>query len=662
MQAARRSWRGFSVAALAVLGVAGWRCSPGSASPPRWNLLLVTLDTVRADHLGSYGYREAATPSLDGLAREGVRFAHAQTAAPLTLPSHATLLSGLLPPHHGVRNNGLAAFPEGEDTLATRLGRAGYASAAFIGSFVLDRRFGLARGFQTYDDDIPRGPEGASLEAERSGQAVTDRALTWLGETRTAPFFAWVHLYDAHYPYAPPEPFATRFAASPYDGEIAAVDAQVGRLLELLRVSGLDRRTVVVVAGDHGEGLGEHGERAHGLLLYESTLRVPLLVRAPGLLPAGRLVEAPVSLADLSPTLLDLLGLPPAARSDGQDLAPALRGGSEPEAAPIYAESEYPTLFGWSALAAARRGNWKLIRGAGAELYDLAADPAEASDVAATHATERAGLERPLRGWTADAVPSAPSAADEETRARLASLGYLAASAAASPREPVDPRSRLAVFALFEQAGWDRVAGRPREAAEKLERAAAADPRNPVFRGALAQAERAAGDLEAALGEYRAAIRLAPQDPRLWLDFAAALQETPRTVEATQAAAEAARLSPGSGEAENLRGVCAARAGDLAAARRHFERATALEPRLATAWNNLGNALRASGQRGDATAAYAEAAQLAPGWADPLNGMGVIEIESGRPAEAVAYFDRALQLQPDFDEARRNRAIALQRR
>src|SRR5262249_20884537 len=323
----------------------------------------MTLDTVRADRLGAYGYPGAEPPALDRLAREGLRFDQAVSAAPLTLPSHATLFSGLTPPHHGLRNNGAGRFPDDRATLATLLSARGYATGAFVGSFVLDHRFGLARGFDVYDDEIDRDPNApGSWEAERSGSQVADRALAWLEKaagTDGRPFFAWVHFYDAHAPYAPPEPYAGRHRDALYDGEVAFVDAQVARLLEYLDRRGLAGSTVVVAAADHGEALGEHGELTHGLLLYEPTLRVPLLVRAPGL-PAGRAIRPPVGLADVAPTLAGLLGASlssapagkPAPALDGRDLSAALAAGTEPPEGDLYAETEYPRTFGWSGLTA----------------------------------------------------------------------------------------------------------------------------------------------------------------------------------------------------------------------------------------------------------------------------------------------------------------------
>ncbi|MBV8199668.1 MAG: sulfatase, partial [Acidobacteria bacterium] len=302
------------VCAMGAAGCAPRQTAAGAArpgdEPPHGrgaNLLLVTLDTVRADHLGCYGYAGAETPALDRLAAAGVRFAHASSPVPLTLPSHTTLLTGLLPPHHGARNNGVRGLSAETPTLATLLAGAGYRTAAFVAAFVLDHRFGLARGFQIYDDEIER-PANASwlLEAERPGGQVVDRALAWLERDDPRPFFLWVHLYDAHAPYNPPSPYRERHPDHPYDGAIAFADAQVGRLLAALGQRGLAASTVVAVVADHGESLGEHGELTHGLLLYEPALAVPLLLRAPGLGP--RTVATPVSTVDLAPTLAGLLG------------------------------------------------------------------------------------------------------------------------------------------------------------------------------------------------------------------------------------------------------------------------------------------------------------------------------------------------------------------
>jgi arylsulfatase A-like enzyme len=507
-------------------------CSRGDGRAAlRPSLVLITLDTVRADHLGCYGDAAAETPALDRLAREGVRFAQASSAVPLTLPSHSSLLSGLLPLHHGLRNNGSGVFPEGTATLATVLSGQGWRTGAFVGAFVLDHRFGLARGFDVYDDEIERDPNaGESLEAERPGRVVMDRALAWLsgsGETKgpARPFFLWVHLYDAHAPYTPPSPWRERHPGRPYDGEIAEVDAQVGRLMAELEHRGLAASTVVAVAADHGEGLGEHGELTHGLLLYEPTLRVPLLVRAPGV-PAGQVVKTPVSLVDVAPTLAGLLGTSlPAPHLDGRDLSAALRNGGEPAPADIYAETQYPAIFGWSPLAALRRRDLKYIAAPRPELYDLSHDPGEKKSLE-TDTTTLKGFAARVAALEAGAV-QAPrgSALDSEARARLASLGYVSGTAGSTPaaRAPApgtssapDPKLLVDLFQRFERAHNGLKSGQPGEAARALadlSALVAADPRNPVFRGELARAYRQRRDMDRAIPLYRQR-RTPPPTPR----------------------------------------------------------------------------------------------------------------------------------------------------
>ena len=373
------------LAALCLLPLLA-ACGGGAGSEvarPR-HLLLVTLDTVRADHLGAYGYAAAETPNLDHLAQAGLRFDQAMSPVPLTLPSHASLLTGRLPLEHGVRHNGARPLAAGTETLATRLTTCGFDTAAFVGAFVLDHRFGLNRGFGHYDDDIARDPgRDLRLEAERPASEVVDRALAWLAREEAAPArpqFLWLHLYDAHAPYTPPAPFAERHPDQPYDGEIAAVDAQLGRLLAAVRQR-LGADVLVAVVADHGESLGDHGESTHGLLLYQPVLRVPLLLAGPGL-PAGRTVATPVGLTDLAPTLAGLLGCAgEVPLGTGRDLSGYLRAGDEPPGADLYAETQYPTLFGWSPLTALRRGAFKYIAGPRPELYDLNQDRGEEHDL-----------------------------------------------------------------------------------------------------------------------------------------------------------------------------------------------------------------------------------------------------------------------------------------
>ncbi len=633
--------------------------------------MLVTLDTVRADHLGCYGDRQAITPALDRLAAEGLRFADASSAVPLTLPSHTSLLTGLLPLHHGLRNNGAGALRPGTATLATLLAAAGYRTGAFIGAFVLDHRFGLKPGFEVYDDEIVRDPNaGRTLEAERPGREVVDRALAWLETEDKRPFFVWIHLYDAHAPYTPAPAWAARHPGRPYDGEVSGVDEQVGRVLEALRSRGLDDRTVVAVAADHGEGLGEHGELTHGLLLYQPTLHVPLLLRAPwGLKP--RVVAAPVSLVDLAPTLAGLLGAAFAGPLDGRDLSRTLLAGGEPAESEVYAETRYPATFGWSPLAALRRRGLKYISSSRPELYDLRRDPRESASLlapaakAASNDTAR-GFAQRLAAIEASALKGAVPAADAETRAKLASLGYVAGPApapaspmtAATPASALDPQAAAGLFQRFEQANTRLTGGDAKGAASELEALVAADPGNPVFRGKLAAAWRERGETGKALPLYRQAAAAAPQDPEAWYNLASALQEAGQTPEARQAIERALKLDATRPEAHNTLGIVELGEGRIEEARREFSAAATLDPRDAAALNNLGNALRAEHKLDDAVSAYQRAAALAPRYAEPLNGLGTLAVERDQPRQALPYFERALALAPGYHEVRLNRAIA----
>jgi len=619
----------------------------GCRRPPHQpvSILFITIDTFRAYRIG------AATPALARLGRESVRFEAADSPVPLTLPAHASLLSGLWPLHHGLRNNGIGTFPNGRETLATISLRAGYRTGAFVGSFILDHRFGLDRGFERYDDEIERNMAGGggTFDAERRGGEVVDRALTWLQQSDTRPFFAWVHLYDAHAPYAPPAPYPQT-----YDGEVAYVDAQVARLL-----ASVDRsRTIVVVAGDHGESLGEHGELTHGLLLYEPTLHVPMIVSAPSL-PA-RIVRTSVSTTDLAPTVAALAGLPFSKPVDGRDLSADLREGRDPAPAPVYAETQYPATFGWSELASLRMASTKLISAPSPELYDLQRDPKESVNQLASERRAYRDLSSRLGQLRATAVASSKSAVDDETRAKLVSLGYVAPAGSATGAAARDPKTVAPLFRKFEDASALINAGRARDAIAPLEEIVRDDPPNHVFRETLARALRQTGDVPRAIALYRQAVALAPNDADAWYNLAVALEESGNAREGEVALAEAAKRDPGRPEIHNIRGAALAESGDLPAAEKEFRATIAGDSRNARAYNNLGNVLRAMNRDTEAAKAYRKAIELAPRYADPLNGLGALLVAGGRAREAIPYFDAALQSNPGYYEAQLNRAIALQ--
>jgi choline-sulfatase len=642
----------------------------GTVSPPPLNVLLVTIDTFRADRIGV-----GVAPAIDRLAATGLRFTAARTAVPLTLPSHATIHTGLLPPQHGVRENGAGTLADSHRTVARLLKDAGYRTAAFVGAFVLDRRFGLSQGFDTYDDQIPRDPNATErLEAERPAAAVVDAALAWFNQQPSInqpstlnhqQFFVWIHLYDPHAPYTPPPEFATR-AKTPYDGEIAYADAQLARLLEALRARGDLDHTLVIVAGDHGEGLGDHGERTHGMLLYESTLRVPLVIVAPGGQP--QTIDAAVSLAEIAPTILRAAGVAPPPGMTGRNLITVR---PKPDTtADLYSETEYPRVAGWSPLQALTDGRWKMIRaGSASEVYDLEHDPGETHDVAAAQSAVSSAMAARADAIHGAAVASARTISPD-AQERLRALGYVAGTAQpAAGTAAINPRTTTGAWTAFEDALAALNAHRP-SAVDGLKALAAAYPDAVVFQTTYARALKDAGRPIAALNVYRQAARRWPTDAVLIHDLAVTARDAAAAAdgplaeslreEAARADQAAVAIDPHSATALNGLGLLAIDAGRPADAATSFERAAAIDPNNASYWTNLGNARRAGGDRARAEQAYRRALDVDPRYADAANGLGVLLVEAQRAGDAVPWFERALAAAPDLVEARLNLGIALE--
>ena len=408
-----------AVAATAV----AWRMS--QVKPPI-GLVVITLDTTRADRLSPYGFKNISLPHLERLAREGVVFDDATTAVPLTLPAHTSLFTGLLPAGHDVRDNADPPLADSKVTLAQTLLAQGFRTGAFVGSVVLDPDRGLHRGFEVYHG-VAAGPRGTPLERQRRADAVIDDATTWLSTVGEAPFFLWAHLYDPHRPYDAPEPFASTYAHDPYLGEIAFADAQIGRLLAALESRHVLDRTVVVVAADHGESLGEHGERDHGVFVYESVVRVPLIIRTSSI-RASRVGSA-VRLIDVMPTVLDLLHVP-APATDGVSTVDLMTGRRTDLNLKIYSESLYPERLGWSGLRALREGRYKFIDAPRPELYDLAEDPFEEVNLYANRRalanSLRSGAASLAKSATGSEASAARSRVAPQLQARLEALGYVA--------------------------------------------------------------------------------------------------------------------------------------------------------------------------------------------------------------------------------------------
>ena len=546
----------FSLACVA--GAPLGACTAAPETRPPASVLLVTIDTLRADRVGVYGDAAARTPRLDALAREGTLFEAAFSPVPLTLPAHATLFTGLLPPQHGVRGNGSFALEPGPPTLAEALKRRGLATAAFVGGFPLARRFGLDRGFDVYDDAMERAPGLHFDFAERRADRVVAAASAWLAGT-AGPVFLWVHLYDPHAPYDPPEGYR---GADAYRGEVAFADAMLGRLLDAW-----DARpgpSVVAVTSDHGEAFGEHGEESHGLFVYDTTLRVPLVLREPDRRAPSR-VAASVGLADVAATLTALVG---AEALPGQGLLrPA------PEARPLYAETLAPRLdFGWSELRSLREGRYKYIRAPRPELYDVTSDPAEGQNLLDSRpelaARMSAALDAAL-GRLGDA--ESRRGPDPEAAERLRALGYVQGPEGRG--SGADPKDRLEVARLIARAVGPFET--PRELVAAYREIARRDPQNPLVNFRLADALLREGRASESIQYFRKVVESQPRSADPFVGLATALAQLGRVPEAKRALEQALEVDATSGQAHYNLGELARLRDDTAEARRQYEAARA---------------------------------------------------------------------------------------
>lgn len=456
-------------------------------TPARPNVLLVTVDTLRADFLGCYGSTKVATPNVDALAAEGVRFRTAVAPAPLTLPSHCTILTGKYPLATGVRDNLGYALTANHLTLAEILKQNGYRTAAFVSAYVLDSKWGLDQGFDHYDDSFPPAQDAGPVRwaVERSGGETADAALKWLDANRSAPFFCWIHLFDPHDPYLPPEPYRSRYRDNPYGGEVAYTDSVAGRIFESLRRNGAWDRTLVVLAGDHGEGLGEHQEPTHGYYLYDSTSLVPLVFKLPRSRSAGRVIDFPVQLADVAPTLLQALEIPRPANFQGRGWFGALLGKQQFGAAPpAYVETYYPNEFGWSELRAWRTADYKYVLAPQAEFYDLRADAGEQNNLIASKSAlaeqyKAALLAFETRYGDRGAAAAAQARLSVEDRERFRALGYIGGPTAGRLNralERPDPKSKIELFCLISNALTEMARSEFSAALEILQQLVRRDP------------------------------------------------------------------------------------------------------------------------------------------------------------------------------------------
>jgi arylsulfatase A-like enzyme/thioredoxin-like negative regulator of GroEL len=621
----------------------------------RPNVVVITVDTLRADRLGCYGFEAARTPHIDRLSAEGVRVEHAIAATPTTLPSHSTIFTGLYPPAHGVRDNGRYRLPDEVETLAERFKSAGYRTQAFVSAMVLHRRYNLSQGFDGYDDELHREGEPVMfMIQERSGERTTDRVLKWL-ETALAPpkdrppFFLWVHLFDPHQPYAPPEVDAK---ASPtlYDGEIASADRQVGRLLGELRKRGVLNDTIVAFTSDHGESLGEHGEATHALFIYESTVRVPLIFRYPRELPARKTYEGSVRSVDVMPTILGLAKLP-LNDTQGVDLSAALAGAAEAPSLAPYSESLHGQLeFAMAPLFGIRSDEWSYIRAPRAELYNRAQDPAETENLLEARKSQAGKLDELVAEVLEDSkrfgLVAAANPLDDETAAMLKALGYMAESDAPAGLEGMDPKDGVRAFDEIDRARVLAHKGDYAGAKKVLEALLEWVPKNASVRNLLALCEFRMNNPDAAKQLYLESLMHEPRQPEVLRQLGRIELADRNAPAARERFLQSLKVDPADVEAMILVAHLDLRDGRLEEAKRWYERAIETDPSYPDAYLQYGDFYFRQRDFEQAKRWYDKALEAQPESFAAVLQAGTSALRLGDPVAAERYFQRANQIVP----------------
>jgi arylsulfatase A-like enzyme/Tfp pilus assembly protein PilF len=630
-----------AAALLVVVASACARRTEQSAGAP---VVLISVDTLRADRLPAYGYRGVRTPALDALARDSIVFENAYCQAPLTLPSHTTLLTGLLPSQHGVRDNVGYRLAATHPTLATVLKERGYATGAAVSSLALRRDRGLAAGFDLYDDRFE-----ADSPDERRGVETVKRLETFADSNPGKPLFLFLHLYEPHTPYAPPEPFRTEYASHPYDGEIAAADAAVGGFLAHLKKNGLYDPSIIVFVSDHGEGLGDHGEDEHGVFLYRETIRVPLFVKLPASQGAASRVRAPVGLIDVFPTIAEATGIPAGSGRPGLSLV-RLAGAKAPATRRIYSETLYPRLqLGWSDLASLTDDRWSYIEAPRPELYDVVADPRQRRNLVSS-------VSSPLRSMRAELLAvrdsaTSPEKSSAEELEKLGSLGYIRVDpGSAAKRDLPDPKDRISelrqykrLFDLFYAHRDDESIALAREMlsanpqilsvsrilATSLERKGRPAEAAAVLEAALSRKDRtgSAEDVVSTTEELATLLSRLPDAARAEKSLSDLMS---RGVAAEPVRRELARLLHRRGRPSEALSL-------LAGAEKSADPATL---------DVYGAVLADSGRLDDARRAFARALEIEPGRADVLLHMGMLSLRQKDPSGARDWFSKSLAADP----------------
>jgi arylsulfatase A-like enzyme/tetratricopeptide (TPR) repeat protein len=629
------------------------------------NIVLITLDTTRADHLPCYGYSGVKTPHLDSLARQGIVFEHCTASSPLTLPSHVSMMTGMYPTYHSVRINGNTALSDEQTTIAEVLSGLGYQCGAFIAAFVLDGRWGLKQGFQHYDDKFDlRKYKHIDLGAiQRPGNQVMDAALAWLEEQKGNPFFAWIHLYDPHSPYEPPEPYYSEYShqglSGLYDGEIAFMDEQIGRCVSWLEKNDLSKNTMIILIGDHGEGLGSHGEGTHGYFIYEYAVHVPLLIIAPFPEFQGERSTSQVRIVDIFPTLMEIAAVTPPAKPHGRSLLPLMFRPQKEVDGFAYAESMSPNLqFGWSSIHSLQTTRYKYIDTPEAELYDLTRDPDEQTNFLRQYpdiAREMKDKLDRLMEETRWGAPT-PQAAnlDKETIEKLSALGYIgapvAAKKASAEKGPLaDPKDKFPVFQAVTAAGSMVLEEKYSEAVAKLESALQEEPMIPQALLVLSTCYVELGRTEEAKANLDLLLKEDPENIPALISMANILLEERKDDDVIALCKQALSVDERSSQAHILIGEIYLGQLKHSEALRHLEKAIEIQPKVTRSRLTLGACLLGLKQYDRAEVELKQVVQEAPKYPLAHFNLGLLYEETGRLEEArKAYIEEVANYPREF--------------
>ena len=652
-------------AAIVVVAIAAWaiwRSRADSPSPSTAPVILISIDTLRADRLPAYGYGKVRTPNIDAFAAQSVLFERAYAHAPQTLPAHSSIFSGLLPFEHGVRDNVGFTLKPGHWSLPGALRERGWPTAGFVSAYVLRAQTGIGQGFDTYDSELPAASGELSVGlVQRPGDATVAAAERWLAQRDASrPFFLFLHLYEPHKPYAPPARFASY---EPYDGEVAYTDEILGTFFARLRALNLYDRATIVLLADHGEGLGDHGEQEHGLFLYQETIRIPLMVKVPGSRSARR-VATPVQQIDLAPTILDVIGAPKPASLQGRSLTPLLAGSGTIPDAGIYSEALYSRYhFGWSEMYALTDARYRLIRAPRDELFDLERDPHEAASVAEERPQVRQAMRAALDGLIRNASITAPSAVSDQDRQRLAALGYVGGGSSVALTLPgdtlPDPKDKVKLLERYRQAADLAGALKLDDAAAGFRAVLAEDAAMTDVWRQLAEVEVRRGRMPDAIAAYRQVIERNPQDAGGLLGITSVLLRTGQLDAARQHAELAIAVAPAS--AHEMLAKIALAAKDAAAARREAALAQQADPTLPMPSYVEGVLLYEAGQYPDAIAALRRAKDALHGRTVQMNDLnyyiGDALARMERYQDAEPYLLEEVRLFPHNTRARAGLAM-----